>query len=82
LGGSDTPLEGFVDADHAGDLDSRKSTRGFVFKVYGGAVTWGGREATVYHHIQLKQSLLLASQAVKEAIWLRGLLGRAGYSSW
>jgi Reverse transcriptase (RNA-dependent DNA polymerase) len=40
LGGSDIPLQGFVDANFAGDLDDRKSTTGFVFLVYGGAVSW------------------------------------------
>ncbi|MBX9691947.1 MAG: hypothetical protein K2Z81_06150, partial [Cyanobacteria bacterium] len=31
LGGNSVPLEGYVDADFAGDLDNRASTTGFVF---------------------------------------------------
>jgi hypothetical protein len=35
-----------VDADYAGDLDTRAShNRRFVFKVYGGSVVWGRQEA-------------------------------------
>ncbi|CAA0827424.1 Uncharacterized mitochondrial protein AtMg00810 [Striga hermonthica] len=33
-------LEGYTDADMAGDLDSRKSTLGFVFTFAEGAVSW------------------------------------------
>eukprot|EP00253_Pinus_taeda_P033410 PITA_33410 len=31
---------GFVDADWAGDLDKRRSARGYVFNLFGGAVSW------------------------------------------
>ena len=44
LGGNDCPLEGYEDADYAGDLDARASTTGFVFQVYGGAVVWGSKK--------------------------------------
>lgn len=33
-------LTGFADADWAGDTIERKSTSGFVFKVFGGTVAW------------------------------------------
>ena len=36
-------LEGYVDADWAGDLDSRKSTSGYLFTFAGGAVSWQSR---------------------------------------
>ena len=31
---------GFVDADWAGDLDQRISTSGYVFNLFGGAISW------------------------------------------
>jgi hypothetical protein len=31
---------GFVDADWAGDLDHRRSTSGYVFNLFGGAISW------------------------------------------
>ncbi len=34
---------GFADADWCGDLDTRRSTTGYVFKVYGGTVAWKSR---------------------------------------
>ena len=36
----DLKLEGFVDADSAGDIDSKKSTIGFVFTLGGIAISW------------------------------------------
>jgi hypothetical protein len=33
-------IHGFVDADWAGDLDRRRSTSGYVFNLFGGAISW------------------------------------------
>ena len=38
--GSNTILHGYVDADMAGDKDSRRSTTGYVFTVGGTIVIW------------------------------------------
>ena len=40
FGGSDTILQGYVDADMAGDKDNRRSTTGYVFIVGGTTVSW------------------------------------------
>jgi len=40
-------IHGFVDADWAGDLDQRKSTSGYVFKLFGGAVSWMSKKKSV-----------------------------------
>ena len=33
-------IRGFFDADWAGDLDQRRSTSGYVFSLFGGAISW------------------------------------------
>ena len=33
-------VHGFVDADWAGDLNHRISTSGYVFNLFGGAISW------------------------------------------
>ena len=38
--GESLKLQGYVDADFAGDIDSRKSTTGFVFTLSGTAISW------------------------------------------
>ncbi|MCH83068.1 hypothetical protein A2U01_0003882 [Trifolium medium] len=40
FGGDTCQLNGFVDSDYAGDLDRRRSTTGYVFKIYGAPVSW------------------------------------------
>ena len=44
--GASLKLQGYVDADFAGDIDSRKSTTGFIFTL-------------VYHGLQIYRRLLL-----------------------
>ena len=41
FGISDLKLEGFVDADLVGDIDSRKNTIAFVFTLGGTTISWG-----------------------------------------
>ena len=38
--GASLKLQGYVDVDFAGDIDSRKSTTGFVFILGGTAISW------------------------------------------
>jgi hypothetical protein len=33
-------IHGFVDADWVGDMDHRRSTSGYVFNLFGGAISW------------------------------------------
>ena len=40
FGNGKLELNGYTDADWAGDKDSRKSTSGFVTTFAGGAVSW------------------------------------------
>ena len=40
FGSSDTILQGYVEADMAGDKDSRRSTTRYVFTVGGKTVSW------------------------------------------
>jgi hypothetical protein len=43
FGGSSETLVGYCNADYAGDLDSRRSTTGYVFLMFGGAVSWSSQ---------------------------------------
>lgn len=36
-------VHGFVDSDWAGDVVARRSTNGYVFKLFGGTVSWMSR---------------------------------------
>ncbi|KAL5563212.1 hypothetical protein UlMin_032959 [Ulmus minor] len=38
--GDSTKLMGYVDADHAGDLDKRRSLTGYIFTLFGCTISW------------------------------------------
>ena len=68
-------LSGYVDSDFAGDLDRRRSLTGYIFSIGGCAVSW---KATLQPTVALSTTeaeFMAATEAVKEAMWMRGLLG-------
>lgn len=81
LGGSEhkEDLIGWTEADWADDEDTRRSTSGFVFEVAGGAVLWSSKRQPTVALSMAEAELMAASNATKEAIWLRTLLGDMGY---
>jgi hypothetical protein len=72
--GSDVSLQGFVDANFAGDLNGRKSITRVVFLVYGGAVSWGSKKQGDVTTSTVEAEYMAAIATIKEAVWLRGLL--------
>jgi hypothetical protein len=67
-------LIGYCDSDYAGDLETRRSTTGFVFKYRNSVIAWGStRQATVATSTCEAEYMAL-TEAVKEAIWLRRIL--------
>ena len=69
-----TAVEGYCDADFAGDLDTRRSTTGFVFILSGGAICWSSRLQPTVAISTSEAEYMASAQAVKEALWLRKLL--------
>lgn len=72
---ADTPasLTIYSDADYAGDIDSRKSTSGYVSIYSGGAITWASQRQQSVSLSTTEAEFVAASQATKEAIWLNRL---------
>eukprot|EP00253_Pinus_taeda_P016444 PITA_16444 len=66
----------FVDADWAGDLDQRRSTIGYVFNLFGGAVSWMSKKQSVVALSTIEVEYMVATHASKEAVWLRRLCSR------
>lgn len=65
---------GYSDADYAGCIDSRRSTSGFIFLHLGCAVNWGSRRQQCTALSTTEAEYIAASNASKEAVWLRRLL--------
>ena len=63
-------IHGFVNADWAGDLDQRRSTSGYVFNLFGGAVSWMSKKQYVVALSTTEAEYMAATHASKEAVWL------------
>jgi len=72
------PLQGFVDAVWAGDIDGRRSTTGFVFTCNGGAIAWASKRQSTVATSTAKAECVAAAMATKEALWLCKLLSALG----
>jgi hypothetical protein len=73
-----TDLIGYVDADYAGCMESRRSTSGFVFMYNGGPISWSSKRQECIALSTTEAEYIALSAASREAIWLRRLLGELG----
>ncbi|KAG6733210.1 hypothetical protein I3842_01G215700 [Carya illinoinensis] len=71
-------VQGYVDADLAGDIDSRKSTTGFVYTLGGTAVSWGSNLQKTVSLSTTEAEYIAVSEAAKEMVWLQGFLEELG----
>lgn len=76
---SDFILRGYCDSDFAGDLDKRRSTSGMVFTLGGSTISWRSCLQKVVALSTTEAEYMSLNEAVKEAIWLKGLLKDFGY---
>jgi hypothetical protein len=77
-GTSTTEVVGYCDADYAGDVDTRRSTGGYVFIMNGAAITWQSKRQATIAASTTEAEYIAAASAVKESLWLRQLLTDLG----
>jgi len=71
FGSSKPVLEGFTDADFAGDLDPRLSTFGYLFTFAGGAISWRSKLQKCTALSTTEAEYIVANEAGKWMIWLK-----------
>lgn len=67
-------VEGYVDSDFIGDLDKSKSISGYMFMLNICLISW---KASLQHVVilsSIEAEFIAATEAAKEAMWLKGLL--------
>jgi hypothetical protein len=77
-GGKGPELTAYCDADYVGDVDSCRSTTGYVFFMHGGAVSWSSRLQPTVAVSTMEAEYMGAAAAVKEAPWFRKLASDIG----
>ena len=65
--GGSKPLQGFVDANWASDMDGRRSTTGFVFPSNGGPIAWARKRQSTVAPSTAEAEFVGAAMATKEA---------------
>jgi hypothetical protein len=71
-------MHGFCDADYAMDLDTRRSTTGYLFELNGGAISWQSRRQPSTALSTTEAEYMALTEATKEAIWLQNTLVSIG----
>ena len=68
----------FIDADWARGLDQRRYTSGYVFNLFGGAVSWMSKKQSVVALSTIEAEYMVATDASKEVVWLQRFYSSMG----
>ncbi|KAG7597916.1 Reverse transcriptase RNA-dependent DNA polymerase [Arabidopsis suecica] len=76
---SEFKITGYCDADHGADKDKRRSITGLVFTLGGNTISWKSGLQRVVALSSTESEYMSLTEAVKEAVWLKGLLKEFGF---
>jgi hypothetical protein len=65
---------GWVDADYAADLDTRRSTSGEVFMMSGGPVSWSSKKQATVALSTTEAEYVAITRSSKQAMWIYSFL--------
>lgn len=68
-----------VDADWAGDRNTRRSTTGYIFKLAGGPISWKSRLQPTVALLSTEAEYRAVTEAGQELLWLRNMMRILGY---
>ncbi|KAF7346029.1 Retrovirus-related pol polyprotein [Mycena sanguinolenta] len=73
-GGTGIKPVGWVDADYAADLATRRSTSGEVFMMAGGPVSWSSKKQNAVALSTVEAEYIALTRASKQAMWMYSFL--------
>lgn len=65
---------GYTDADYAGNVDTRKSTSGYIFLYNKSPITWSSQQQRVVALSTTEAEYIALALGTQEALWLRSVL--------
>ncbi|GMG39212.1 unnamed protein product [Aspergillus oryzae] len=71
-------LQGYSDADWAGDVETRRSTSGYAFMMNGGCISWRSKKQRTVALSSTEAEYMALTEATQEAIWLKAFLCELG----
>ena len=77
-GNTELKVSGYVDASFQTDRDDLTSQTGWVFLINGGAVSWNSSKQDTVADSTCESEYIAASEAAKEAIWMKYFLEDLG----
>ncbi|CAJ2640974.1 unnamed protein product [Trifolium pratense] len=72
--GSELQLHGWTDSDYAGDIDDRRSTSGYVFKLGSSAISWSSKKQPIVTLSTTEAEFVAAASCACQAVWLKKIL--------
>jgi transposase InsO family protein len=79
-GASSMQLDAFSDSDWAGDVDNRRSTTGFLFRINGNPISFSSKQQNTVALSSCEAETVAAGNAATECLWLRDLLSELGFA--
>ncbi|QRW17437.1 Retrovirus-related Pol polyprotein from transposon TNT 1-94 [Rhizoctonia solani] len=73
-------VEGYVDADFAGDKNTSQSTTGWMFRLGGGSVAWSLRKQPTISLSSTEAEYVAALSAARELVWVQQFLSELKYT--
>jgi hypothetical protein len=74
IGSQEPVLQGYCDADYAGDTTDRRSVSGHLYLLLGGPVTWNSVKQRCVSLSTTEAEYIALSEASKQGQWLRALI--------
>lgn len=72
--GIDEPLVGYTDADWGGEQADRKSTSGYIMKVYGCVVSWSSNKQQCVALSSTEAEYVALARGISEGCWIKNML--------